>query len=555
MTFDPENIPLTLNDWFSTQVVYEGHGRAEFLDPSGAVEGPARIQINEDGTSSIELDVESIESEEPLPLGLMQFFSGPKPTKGHGWIGISGGGEPPHTCTKLSVVTPHGEFSATEGIRYGYSVDIGGTSGKLEFFMLSSQFDAAGKSLPRYWVIPLSNFLSRFVSNHPSLDRHPLRFYPTPIVPEGLEEMDALIATHNANLRNRLITFEFMGTGGFIEPTPDYDEREKSLTEGRERHSITAVMVGEVGSNSIEQADLKAWFPDDFLRLLSVVTGTPVGAPWIEFRNDQGELVRRVHIKLNLSPFSKGRPPLEEGVHSGTGYLLTKYQSSPERGKSYLNVVLKHLFQASRSDQSIEDKFIYLVRALENLCQQYGFKARHLMRSLDTHWQQVVKRILSTAADQIRDEAREAARLGQPAHSRTLDDIARRTVETPGGTENSFGLAVVDLLKHFSLPDADIVDAYYLANPRPDGIQSWSRVLSKYRAVPVHIGFFNFSGKEHDSDDVWTVETHLRDVLLRIVFKIIGYDGTYQPLVRTMSSITPVDWVVPGLPAWELGYK
>jgi hypothetical protein len=195
------------------------------------------------------------------------------------------------------------------------------------------------------------------------------------------------------------------------------------------------------------------------------------------------------------------------------------------------------------------------VRALENLCQQYGFKARHLMRSLDTHWQQVVKGILTTAAEQIRDEAREAARIGQYAHSRTLDDISRRTVETPGGTENSFGLAVTDLLKHFALPDADIVDAHYQVHPRPDGLQSWSRVLSKYRAVPVHTGFFNFSGKEHDPDDVWTVETHLRDVLLRIVFKIIGYDGTYQPPVRTMSSTTPVDWVVPGLPAWELGYK
>jgi hypothetical protein len=486
----------------------------------------------------------------------MQLFSSQKPTKGSGWIGISGGGEPPNTCTKLSVTTPHGEFSVTEGIRYGYSVDIvGGRSGKLNFYMLRSQFDTAGKSLPRYWVIPLSNFLSRFVSRHPAFDRHPLRFYPTPVVPEGLEEMDAFIATHNANLKNRLITFEFMGTGGFIEPMPDYDEREKNLTEGRERHSITAVMVGEVGSNSIEQANLKAWFPDDFLRLLSILTGTPVGAPWIEFRNDQGELLRRIHVKLNLSPFSKGHRPLEEGVHSGTGYLLTKYQSSPERGKSYLNVVLKHLFLASRSDQSIEDKFIYLVRALENLCQQYEFKARHLMRSLDTHWQQIVKGILSTAADQIRDEAREAARLGQHDQSSTLDDIARRTFETPGGTENSFGLAVVELLKHFSLPDADIVNDHYLANPRPDGIQSWSRVLSKYRAVPVHSGFFNFSGKEHDSDDVWTVETHLRDILLRIVFKIIGYDGTYQPPVRTMSSIASVDWVVPGLPAWELGYK
>lgn len=58
-----------------------------------------------------------------------------------------------------------------------------------------------------YWVIPLTNFLSKFVTCHPSLNRHPLRIYPTPIVPDGLPEEDASIAAHNANLKNRLITF------------------------------------------------------------------------------------------------------------------------------------------------------------------------------------------------------------------------------------------------------------------------------------------------------------------------------------------------------------
>jgi hypothetical protein len=49
-------------------------------------------------------------------------------------------------------------------------------------------------------VMPLTNFLSRLTSRHPALDRHPLRIYPTPIVPDGLEGEDAFIANHNANL-------------------------------------------------------------------------------------------------------------------------------------------------------------------------------------------------------------------------------------------------------------------------------------------------------------------------------------------------------------------
>lgn len=552
MDFDPENIPLVPNDWFSTRIVYEGRGRAEFLDPSGAIEGPTRVQINEDGTSDIEMDVESVVTEQPLRMGLMELFSSQKPVEVSGGIMLTGGGELPNPCIKLSVITPQGEFSASEHINYGRTGDNGE---KVSFSPLRSQFDAVTQRHPEYWVIPLSNFLSRFVANHPTLDRHPLRIYPTPVVPEGLTEEDAFIATHNAHLKNRLITFEFMGKPGFIEPLPDYDVREKNLTEGREQHSLTAVMIGEVDSRSIEQADLKEWFPDDFLRLLSLATGMPVGAPWIEFRNDRGELVCRIHLKLNLSPFYRGHRPLEEGVHSGTGYLLTRYQASSDRGKPYLNVVFKHLFQVARYDQSIEERFIYLARALENLCLQYGFKARDLMQSLDPHWQQTVRGILTAAADQIRSEARNAAHAGQFDQSRALDAIAKRTVETPGGKENSFGLAVTKLLEHFSLPDADIVDQHYTANPRSDGLPTWSSVLSKYRGAPVHTGFFNISENEHDFDDVWIIETHLHDILLRIIFKIIGYEGTYQPPVRKMSSTTPVDWVVPGLPARELGYK
>jgi hypothetical protein len=556
MSFDPEDIPLAPSDWFSTGISYEGLGRAEFQNPAGAVEGASRVRIDDSGTLSVELKVEQVTSEQPLRMGLIQLFSGQKPVEFSGGVGIGGGGEPPNPYTKLTITTDQGVFSALGDRHYSYGVEMfGGSGGSATFTPLRSQFDATGTGQPHYWVMPLTNFLSRLTSRHPVLDRHPLRIYPTPVVPDGLEGEDAFIANHNANLKNRLITFEFMGGPGFIEALPDYEQRAKNLTEGRERHSITAVMVGEVGARGIEQADLEGWFPDDILRVLSIVTGTPVGVPWIEFRDARGELVRRVHVKLNISPFSQGHRPLEEGAHSGTGYLLTRYLSSPDRGESYLNVVLKHLFHVARYGQSIEDKFVYLARAFENLCQHYAFKARDLMKSLDPNWQQAVKGILGAAADQIRDEARAAAQAGQFDQSRTLDSIAERTERTPGGKENSFGLAVAELLRHFSLPDADIVDAHYLANPRPDAIPTWSAVLSKYRGAPVHTGFFNISGKEHDADDVWTIETHLHDVLLRIIFKIIGYDGTYQPPVKTLSSAIPVDWVVPGLPAWELGYK
>lgn len=556
MSFEPEDTPLVPSNWFSADISYQGRGRAEFHDPPGAVEGEAHILIEESGASQIDLAVERVVSDQPLRLGLIQLFSGQQPVELSGGVGIGGDGGPPNPCTKLTVTTDQGEFSAPVIRHYGYSIDFpGGDSGSATFTPLRSQFGAAVEGRPHYWVMPLSNFLSRFISRHPTLDRHPLRIYPTPVVPDVLEGDDAFIAAHNASLKNRLITFEFMGRPGFIEALPDYDQRAKDLNEGRVRHSVTAVMVGEVGDRGIEQADLEGWFPDDLLRVLSFVTGTPVGAPWVEFRDACGELVRRVHVKLNMSPFSQGHRPLEEGVHSGTGYLLTKYLSSPDRGESYLNVVLKHLSHVARHGQSLDDKFVYLARAFENLCQHYGIKARDLMKGLDPKWQRAAKGILGAAADQIREEARAAARAGRVDQSRLLDGIAERTERTPGGKENSFGIAVAELLRRFSLPDADIMDAYYLTHPRPDGTPTWSAVLSKYRGAPVHTGFFNISGKEHDVEDILTVETHLHDVLLRVIFKIIGYDGSYQSPVKTTASATPVGWVEPGLPTRELGYE
>lgn len=84
MNFDPEIIPLVPNDWFKTQLNYEGRGRAEFRDPPGAIEGSTQIKTSESGTLSVEMDIERIESEHPLRLGLMELFSAQKPIEGSG---------------------------------------------------------------------------------------------------------------------------------------------------------------------------------------------------------------------------------------------------------------------------------------------------------------------------------------------------------------------------------------------------------------------------------------------------------------------------------------
>lgn len=213
-------------------------------------------------------------------------------------------GGPGNPCGRLTVTTEHGIFSAQENILYGFGGDIFlKKRGRLSFQLQSSQFDAAAARAPKYWIIPLCNFLSSFMQEHQALDRHPLRICPTLIVLSGLPEHEAMIAEDSANQRHRLIVFEFNTSLGFIEPLADYDEGKGRLLEGRERNTITAVMVGEVGANSIDFVDLEQWLPSDFLLLLGLASGVEVGAPWIEFRDDQGLLVRRIHATFWRSLF------------------------------------------------------------------------------------------------------------------------------------------------------------------------------------------------------------------------------------------------------------
>ena len=280
MNVDLDEFTPMLNNWFSPEVEYFGQGCAEFADPRGTIEGCAKVSFDQMGRSNIEMTIENLNTEEPLQLGLMQFFSGSKCVGSKGQIAI-GIGIDRNPCTKLTVVSPQGIFSATDSLHYMFGNEEGE---RLTLVPFRSQFAGTDVGKATYWVIPLSNFVSKFVIRHPELDRHPLRIYPTPIIPNDLSESDLRRATLKANAKNRLIIFQFDNQPGFIEPLPDFNERKNQLLSGQQRNAITAVMVGEVGHNSIDFDDLESWFPFDFLNLLSLATGIEVGAPWIEFR-------------------------------------------------------------------------------------------------------------------------------------------------------------------------------------------------------------------------------------------------------------------------------
>ena len=68
-----ENARLT--NWFVARAKYTGRGRAEFLTPRGAVKGPTTVRFDEFGQETVTLQVEHVESDEPLTFGLMQLLA------------------------------------------------------------------------------------------------------------------------------------------------------------------------------------------------------------------------------------------------------------------------------------------------------------------------------------------------------------------------------------------------------------------------------------------------------------------------------------------------
>jgi len=522
------------NNWFQANIEYDGHGRAEFSDPKGTLEGHVRIKFDEFGKKEITMDVEFEDRTVGSIIKLLH----------------------QNTCSFIEVITENGRFYSISKIYYDEDFSFHADKDseiKLRFHILRSIFQPNQANSAIYWVLPLSNFVSGFMGDHPKLNRHALRLFSIPNIPEELTDDQKLMARVRVKEKNRLIVFKFLNRLGFIEPLTDYDARKQKLLEGKAQRVITSLMIGEIGPNQIDYDNMKQWFPVQFLNILGVATGTEVGANWIEFRDDKGKLVQRLHANLNDPRFSKGHEAIDEVSHQGTGTLLTNYQFSLHRENSCLTAVLKHLILAGSNSLTIEDKMTHIFRAFDGLCELFGLSTQDLTQKLDEFQKEIIKENLDFSALVIRTLAKVSC---QPDQKNSMQQISQR-VQNSNNRDRDFGLALVDLLKAFDFHDSDIVDYYYQKNPRKDG-REWCNVLSHYRGVVIHSSYFDIESGKYDFFEVIKICAHLHDILLRVVFKMLCYTGTYQRAVIVPNSWAgnySIDWVKRDTPASELGYS
>ena len=509
--------------WFSPTIEYEGRGRAEFQNPKIAICGPVEILLNESGDLSIEMEVRESDLSRLTIFDVKRILGGNK-------------------CISLNITTKIGIFSAKEEILYSDRDSIVAGQGEarlwLKFFPLRSFFDVTNAKAAKYWVLPLLNFTSNFGLKPPDLDNHPLRI----------------------DSKNNLIRYKFNDALGFIEPLSDYIDRKRMLHEGNIKNTLTAVMVGEIGLNSIEYDNLKNWFPFDFLGLLGIATGSEVSAQCIEFRDAQGELVRRMHLGFKTPCYSSGHVAIDELYNEGIGQLLESFQSSQVymecSDESYFTAVLENLIRGGLDCLTSEDRLSHIFRGLDCLCERYNLKTKDLRDDLDQELkaeaERVVKKAIESAKSDLLSLEKNAKSKGEE-QVKIIKQFSNKMDQGYPYYDTAYGRAVIRLLHKFDLYDAEIVEAYYKLNPRWDE-KKWVQVLPYYRGKTMHSGYFKFHENKHYQDDVPRICRHLQDILLRIVLKMVGYDCTYHPTVKQKMVTDIVDWVNCDTSASDLGY-
>lgn len=211
-------------------------------------------------------------------------------------------------CRLLSFSTPLGRFESTAEVQIAHIGSVEGR-GRLKFYVPEGRFETNNTNPAKYFAIPLFNCVAD--TGYRVYGDHPLRIYSTPAVPDDLPKDKKLFATIKANEQNSVIGFVIDGQVWFIERLPDFEDRLGSLRSGEHRR-ITAVMVAEIGSNPTDTiADVRSWMPLDNLAVLGFGSGVEVGFPWIEIRDSNGQLIRRLHGRPWLPTYHEGRAPFK----------------------------------------------------------------------------------------------------------------------------------------------------------------------------------------------------------------------------------------------------
>jgi hypothetical protein len=369
----------------------------------------------------------------------------------------------------------------------------------------------------------------------PELHDHPLR---TRITNE-IEPVEGDLAMHHANAYrqgNSLIPFLCEGELGFIEPLPDYDARAARVSGGET--SVTAVMVGRLPEGA-DLDDHSDWFPSDLIALLGLATGRRVGVPFVELRAADGGLVARMHLRIGTPSSRRRRALIDESFDRSTGALLTAFLASPHRGQTWLRVAVGHLLRSLTGDLTVDDQIGHLCRAAEGLSVGLRLdRPRRLEVSEET-------RKRTKAALTEFNASLDAIASSVPEEDRARIERWKSHINGAAANRPSFATQLLALVEHVDLPDASWL-ANFTFRLEVDGHQvPWAAAANRYRNSVFHSAFIDF--ERYDIENAIPFLNHLSDVLVRVVFSLLGFEGRYKPVcgLAGMTMHETPDWPRP----------
>jgi len=507
------------SSWFSTDYDYSGPAEVVFEEPHAEFFGHATVRPDDYGQPIIEITVERSNPAitDGFDLAAIQLGSHAFPDGSR--VITFGGGTP--NRARVTVRGKEGVFNSTPGWEYRFSDWSSDKPLILRLNPTNSEYTAVVSARERFLVLPLSGFVSELPYHTQVIRGHPLHIQGGP---------DPSAA--------RCIPFQVNGEMAFIQQLPGVVEGSWGIKPWSGETVLTAVAVIPIADSAM--VDPCGWFLNLFLRLLDLATGGEVGTPWIEVRDDDGCLLRRLHLAINqVQPSIEGYAAIRGAIHWQNGEFLTNALSSVEAREPFFSIALRHCFRAGVKGLNIGDQLAHIVRALECLCARYGFSKQDLTDGLTPELKNAVGGVLEGASAEIR---KLASTMPDPSGNQ-IARIAERA-RSAAQTDRTFGLAVKSLVSNFGLLDSEVLGQYFITNPGPGG-RGWVESLSYYRGAIFHEGYIAPPGTP--VGEVLGFIFHLHDLLVRILLKIIGYRGMYQPRSIRGHAAQTADWFRPGI--------
>lgn len=495
---------------YSYSGVYEGEGRIFSRVLSAYIEGFCKATWDADGTFGVEMHPGNLDDFPSLMNCIGEF-------DGFSELIID---------DKDGVLTAERCYLADSRYECGDS----GLQVTLNFRILAAEYLPHNRSNAQLWNASLLNFVADLKALPHNIP-HPLWVEDPKTTAEGVR---------------RGLVFKFGGALALVEHLPGYEAACHLLQQRETQAKVTSMASGSIPSDvGIDVSSVKEWFPVDMASTMSMATGSPVSIGIVELRSDQGGLSKRLHFAFVKKPFRSGHMFISEPVHgnsvdSGISALVELTVNASEEKLR----VVRRLFQTIEAAQAAmgfpDHAYSYVVRALDGRANDLRLNKQSLTATLNSNMAAEVTGILIEARDKIRVIETNCRGGGQSATADVLRRIASRA-EAADSLDNSFGISLGRVLKHYGLNDETAINDLYREAPRSDGL-SWSSALNKYRGGVIHEGFLNYD-EDANIRDVFHYSRHLIDVCARICLKELNYQGMYNPFNLSALQSVDADWV------------